>query len=408
LVRAANEVIDERRVQFAFQPVVQLGTREVVGYEALMRGPQGSVVASPLDLLSAASTAGRLAELDWLCAVTACVAAKDADLHPSTSVFLNIEPTTLLTPCPEDLLQVARQAQDQLRVFVELKEESLLDHPRHTLEALTKVREIGWGAAIDGASASAAALALLPLVEPDVIKLDLRLAGGDPTARAAMADGARQYREQAGATILVQGIEEAEDVLFARAAGADFGQGWHFGKPGPLVPGHEAPRAVVPLLSRESGDEAATPFDVVAAHVGTAVTERRVLEPMAEYIAAQGHQSGPPALLLVSFERRRPLGPREVARLLGLLEGAAFGVVLGPAMPIEPAPRRQVCQVAPDHSMRSDWTVLVLGPRYAAALVARDLGEPGPASYRQFRYAITHQPSLVARAARAMLRQASN
>lgn len=408
LVRAANDVIDHRSVRLLFQPVLHLATRSVVGFEALARGPEGSAVESPLSLLSAAAAAGRLAELDWMCAVSACVAAGEAGLHPSTSLFLNIEPTTLSTPCPDDLRQLARQAQDRLRVFVELKEESLLDHPRQMLEGLSHVRRVGWGVSIDGASAGDAALALLPLVEPDVIKLDLRLAGRDGAARAAMADGARQYREQSGAAILVQGVEVVEDALFARVAGASFAQGWYFGRAGPLVAGDGQPRSVVPLLDREAVTDDEAPFDVVAAVVPTAVAERRLLEPMADYIAAQVGDGGSPALLLVSFEQRRTFEPDETARLDRRLAGAAFAVVLGPARSFGSQPRRQVARTAPGHPMRDDWTVIVLGPRYCAALVARDLGERGPTDFRRFRYALTHQPALVARAARAMLRQAAS
>jgi len=407
LLSTVDEVIDDRRVRLVFQPVVHLATRERVGYEALVRGPEGSDVEAPLALLSAAAAAGRLAELDWLCAVSACEAAKGSGLHPSRSLFLNVEPTTLLTPCPDDLRQLARQAQDQLRVFVELKEESLLDHPRHMLEALGHVHEIGWGVAIDGASAGASALALLPLVEPDVVKLDLRLVGPDPMARAAMADGARQYREQSGATLLVQGIEEPEDALFARVAGADFGQGWHFGRPGPLVADDERPRAVVPLLDAAAAPDDATPFDVVAEEVAPSVAERRLLEPMADHLAGQVTDGGPPALLLVSYERTRSLGPDEVDRLDRRSAAAAFAVVLGPALGFGSQPRRQVCRAGADHPMAADWTVLVLGPRHSAALVARDLGDRGPTAFRRFHYAVTHRPSLVAAAARAMLRQAA-
>ncbi|MGH9295412.1 MAG: EAL domain-containing protein, partial [Acidimicrobiales bacterium] len=102
LVAEAHRVIDGRSVRSVFQPLVHLATNEVVGYEALSRGPAGSALELPLDLLAAAKAAGRLDELDWLCAASACEAAVEAGLNASMSVFLNFEPTTLLRPCPED------------------------------------------------------------------------------------------------------------------------------------------------------------------------------------------------------------------------------------------------------------------------------------------------------------------
>lgn len=46
----------------------------------------------PLALLRAVHSVGRLSELDWICAARAYEAAVGARLHPSMSVFLNMEP----------------------------------------------------------------------------------------------------------------------------------------------------------------------------------------------------------------------------------------------------------------------------------------------------------------------------
>ncbi len=109
---------------------------------------------SPIDLIAGAKAAGRLAEFDWVCAASACEAALAARLHPSMSIFLNFEPATLLTECPEDLLGVTRIAQDRLRVFIEVKEESLLEDPGRLFEARRRAKETNWGIAIDNAVAT--------------------------------------------------------------------------------------------------------------------------------------------------------------------------------------------------------------------------------------------------------------
>ena len=86
-----------------FQPIVHLETAEVVGYDAVRRGPAGTRLEAPLDLFRAARLADRLVELDWICAAAACGAALDAGLQPSIAIFLNFEPETLLAPCPPGL-----------------------------------------------------------------------------------------------------------------------------------------------------------------------------------------------------------------------------------------------------------------------------------------------------------------
>ncbi|HEX4519137.1 MAG TPA: EAL domain-containing protein [Gaiellaceae bacterium] len=403
LVELANRVIDERKVQTLFQPLVHLPTSEVVGFEALARGPEGTPLESPLALLSAARSAGRLQELDWLCAASACAAAQAARLHPSMSVFLNFEPVTLLTPCPEDLLQLTRRAQDQLRVFVETKEQSLLDDPGRVFTGLAQVREIGWGVAIDNAVASPASLGLFPLIRPDVIKLDLQATRGDAEAVGLTSDGARLYAEQTGASILAQGLEAPDDLRLARAAGAGFGQGWYFGRPAPLTATTAIPRDVVPLRQQPAPDLTATPFRVVANRLSTPVTERRFLEPIAAYLAEQTYRNGPPALLLVSFELRHVLGETELARLRELVTQSAFTVLVGPETGIRQTPRSLIRHVRRDEPLGAEWNVIVLGPHYAGALVAHDLGDEVPEHDRRFEYAITHDRDLVLAAAQVFL-----
>ncbi len=396
-----DRVIDSRRVQTLFQPLVHLASDELVGYEALTRGPSGTSLESPLELLEAARRAGRLDELDWACAAKACDAAVAARLHPSMTVFLNFEPSTLLTPCPEDLLHLTRRAQDLLRVVVEMKEDSLIADPGRTFDALARAREIGWGVAIDNAAARPASLALLPLVHPDVIKLDLRGLRDKPARVAEMADATRLYAERTGASVLAQGLEEADDLLLARAAGAEFGQGWYFGEPAPIPEGSLAPRAVFPLLAAPKLDAATTPFDLVAERCRPDTTERRFLEPIARYLEEQVDANGPPAVLLVSFALGTTIDRRSRERLGGLAARSAFTVALGDDLDPIAGPGLRCSALQPDDPMSADWNVVVLGPHYCGAVVARELGD----ARQRFAFAVTHERELVWRVARAFLRR---
>ena len=58
-----------------------------------------------------------------------------------------------------------------------------------------------------------------------------------------------------------------------------------------------------------------------------------------------------------------------------------------------------------DEALRSEWNVIVLGPHYGAAFVARDLGDDLPDSDRRFDFALTHDRDLVTEAARSMMRR---
>ena len=99
-VPGVRDVIGRQLVRTVFQPIVDLGTDAVVGYEALSRGPAGSALESPGALFGAASAAGLSTELDWVCRGSALRAALAADLHKSRAIFINVEPASLSRPEP--------------------------------------------------------------------------------------------------------------------------------------------------------------------------------------------------------------------------------------------------------------------------------------------------------------------
>src|SRR5665213_507809 len=85
-----RDVIRRQLVRAVFQPIVDLDTEAVVGYEALSRGPAGSALESPGALFGAASAAGLSTELDWVCRGSALRAALGADIHKSRAIFINV------------------------------------------------------------------------------------------------------------------------------------------------------------------------------------------------------------------------------------------------------------------------------------------------------------------------------
>jgi EAL domain-containing protein (putative c-di-GMP-specific phosphodiesterase class I) len=220
LLALVEETVDRRAVSTVFQPLVYAHTSEVVGFEAFARGPEGSPLEPPLALMAAASEAGRLEELDWACAAAAARAVLAARLHPSMTVFVNLEPSTLATECPPDLFPAIAKARENLRVVVEMGERSLLDDPSGLLDAVELVRKDDWGVAVDRVGGDRAALVMLPIMKPDVIKVSLPLLKSKPAEDwAETATVVRAYTERTCAVALAQGVEDEGDVLVARSLG---------------------------------------------------------------------------------------------------------------------------------------------------------------------------------------------
>ncbi len=398
-----GHIIDERLVHTVFQPLVHLTDGEVVGYEALARGPTGSPLEPPLALQQAATAANRLAALDWLCAATAARSVAQARLHPSQTLFLNMEPTTLLTSCPEALMRDFQRA-DRLRVVVELAEASLTGDPSSVLEAVHAVRDQVWGIALDGVGAQPASTAFLPVLYPDVVKLDIPgLRARNQSELARIETAVRAYAERTGAMILAQRIESGEDAAWALALGATYGQGWHYGHPGELPAETRAPAAPFPLLRTPETKVGATPFDVVSEHRHSTAIDRRFLCEISRLLELEVLSSRDSCVLLASIERQEHLTAAVEARYRLLGERGVFTVVCGEGMG-DSDPGLRTVTLRPGDPLAKEWDVVVVGPHYCGALVARDLGDLGPEGFRRYEYVLTHDWTLVVAAARSMLR----
>ena len=391
-----RRVLDERAVQPLFQPLIDLESRHVLGYEALARGPMGSL-ESPAALFGAAWRAGRVAELDWVCRAAAFTAASRSGLLPPLTLFVNAEPVTLGVACPDDLKSAIELGQDRLRVVVEVTERAVAGDPARLLATVAQARRAGWGVALDDVGAAPASLAVLPFVRPDLIKLDMRLLQGRTTAEAAhIVNTVRAQAERTDAVVIAEGIETIKHAREAAAAGATIGQGFLFGHPAPLpseMP--PPPTEAIPLRRAQAASGGATPWEVVASAREARRATKDLLVETCMQLEHQGLDAAEPNVLLACFQEAGQFTPATRSRYEFLATRAAFTGALGHGMPITPVAGVRGADLAADDPLRSEWDLIVIGPRFAAALVANDLGD----------VVVTHDRELVIRAAEPLLRR---
>ncbi|BCY09957.1 EAL domain-containing protein [Actinoplanes sp. L3-i22] len=291
---AVATLIRERRVDPVLQPIVDLATGAVVGVEALARGPAGTDLERPDQLFAAATRAGLLGPLDMLCAERALEAALEMPRKPPL-VFLNAEPAALNQPVSERLMRLLLSGLP-FRVVTEFTERALSTVPAALLNIAGQSQELGNGIALDDVGADPMSLAFLPFVDPEVIKLDMHLLRNPSAAATAeVCAVVSATARRAGAKIIAEGIETAADVATARALGADWGQGWHFGRPArpadlrlSTIATETGLRASRPGLHRPVG----SPYEVAlssGAHVIDEPAARRALEQVATAVHGRPH-----------------------------------------------------------------------------------------------------------------------
>lgn len=386
-----------------FQPVVDLASADVVAYEALARGPLGSALERPDRLFAAARSAGRLTELDWACRTAALEAVEAAGVATGTTVLVNVEPETLGAPQPAVAEAVMNRAERTLRPFVEITERAITARPAELLAAVGRMRERGYGVAIDDVGADPRSLALIPLLRPDLIKLDLRLVQQNPSLEvASIVSAVNAESERTGASVLAEGIETSEHLALARSMGATLGQGWLFGRPENLRPG--AATAGIPRVPMSPpATVSSSPCSIAAARTPLRTATKPLLQAISLHLERQASLLGSHGIILGAFEHERYFTAWTARRYERLAADAGFVAAFGQDLEPEPAPGVRGADLAVGDAVVTEWDVVVLSPHFAGALVARDLGDTGPEATRRFDHAVTYDRDTVVAVAQSLL-----
>jgi len=145
-------------VAILYEPIVNLTTREILGHEALVRGPWKSEFHSPNQLFQIAEETGLVFELDCLCRRTALRGARG--LEAGRKLFLNCLPTAIHDPAFRG--DVLRQTLEDLRLrpedmVFEISERESIDNFSIFREARDHYKDLGFQIALDDTGGSAPA-----------------------------------------------------------------------------------------------------------------------------------------------------------------------------------------------------------------------------------------------------------
>ena len=235
---AVAELVQTRALHAVYQPLVDLASGAVVGFEGLVRPLAAAGFASAGELFEAAELAGRTYALDLAC--VDAVAAGAGALQDEQCLSVNLSPRTMEAPEFSAALLVRRLAAHGLRpdrVVLELTEREAvedLDRLRAVLEAC---QAAGMRIAADDIGAGNAGLRLLSQIHFDIVKIDLSLVQGASRGSGSLAvlKSLRDLAGQWGATTVAEGIETADQLRLVRDLRFGEGQGYLLGRPGPDV-----------------------------------------------------------------------------------------------------------------------------------------------------------------------------
>lgn len=240
LFAGLKTVIGQKQLRPAFQPVRHLPDGTIMGYEALIRGPQGTTLELPAALFAVAHENEMDVELETLCLET--IFANLPRAVNERRLFVNASAMLLRHPVFLDERNLAAINRSHADVVVEISEKEMVRDYDSFQDVLTLVRKANMKIAIDDAGSGYSGLETILHLKPDYIKVAdtlVRNIHADPIKREILAS-LDAIGKRIGATLVAEGIEVEPERKTLVDLGIEFGQGYLLGRPAFQVSGRSA------------------------------------------------------------------------------------------------------------------------------------------------------------------------
>jgi len=215
---------------FAFQPIVDMKAREVISYEALVRGPGNEPAYQVLQQISG----NTLFTFDRDARAKAIALATQLGIR--CNLNLNFLPQSLGASAESILttLEAAKRVDLPLkRLVLEVTEGEIIDDASHFTKLINEYRGLGLKVAIDDFGAGYSGLNLLADFQPEQVKLDMKLIRGIERhgPRQAIVRAINQICFDLGIDVIAEGVETEPEYAWLASQGIHLYQGYLFSKP---------------------------------------------------------------------------------------------------------------------------------------------------------------------------------
>jgi len=234
-----GHALTEGEITVAYQPIVELSTGQIHGFEALARWTDPIFGSVPPDIFVAlAEEAGLIGELGM------CILQQSARQHgqwrrryrqADLVMSVNLSPRQLDDPHLVDQVSavLAEHGLPPHSLQLELTESAFTAHGDST-EQLRKIRALGLPLAIDDFGSSESTIARLHTIPATTLKIDrafLSELSDAPERSARLLRAVVAIAEALGLNTVAEGIENERDLAVVIAAGCTFGQGYLYSRP---------------------------------------------------------------------------------------------------------------------------------------------------------------------------------
>ncbi len=252
---ALYRALDRHELRLFHQPILDLDTGEVVGFEALMRWQQGDgTIVSPAEFIPIAEDTGTIVPIGAWALLEALTQLRrwidDSVCSPQATMSVNVSPRQLADPSLPSIVSEAlsRSGVDASHLWIEITESVMISEPELALSTLQKMKALGVRVALDDFGTGYSSLSLLQRFPLQRIKIDRAFVQGvaDNPSDRALVRTIIAMGQSLGLDMVAEGVESLHQIQVLHELGCRKAQGYLISHPVPA----DAMRSTVSALER--------------------------------------------------------------------------------------------------------------------------------------------------------------
>lgn len=236
MLQQLTDIINEKKLRILFQPIVNLSSRKPIGYEALMRGPAGTRLESPLDLLALANETNMLLELHMLS--LGLTVKKAGFIGTDRILFVNVDPLIVSTEYFKNMSFLKESGINPSQVCIEITERTYIKSFSKLVMDLEYFKSLGGKVGVDDVGEGYASLRAIAELKPEFIKVDMDLVRNidSDEVKSSLMRVILELSQRIKSCLVAEGIESEEENRALMGVGVEYGQGFLFARPSEIIP----------------------------------------------------------------------------------------------------------------------------------------------------------------------------
>ena len=222
-----------KEIHPVYQPIIEIKTKKIMGYEALIRGKGKHL--NPQKLFQDSYAQGFTIPLDIECMRHAVKILPR--LHPDQLLFVNVEPMTLSSCFGKDGdgYKLLKKTKGRAQIAFELTEGLKTWDLSLAKKGVNSLRKFKCRLALDDMKGIGLKLFEMLTLKPDFIKIDMSLIQGltKNPLQQSIVEQLVQLGYKHKSEVIAEGLETAEQVRLVEKMDIRYAQGFFFGRPKP-------------------------------------------------------------------------------------------------------------------------------------------------------------------------------